>query len=231
GGRLLAFFRPFKNAGWALGRLRSGEGLGLERIPAVLRDLELPRYFLLGLKGFVAALAWIALPTALLAVGPRAPVVALLGGFLLALVVIPLPLLQARLAAEGRLAAGFDLPEAWRRYRRAPLSALVALVLTLALALPLYLLKIELIPRDARWLAAAIFLLTILPTKLIAGKAYARGSGEGRAFLPLRTFAACTGFAAAALYVLVLFGTRFIEWRGAVGLFEQHAFLVPVAFY
>jgi hypothetical protein len=197
----------------------------------VERARELPRYFLLGLKGFVAALAWLALPTALLAVGPRAPVVALLGGFLLAVFVIPLPLLQARLAAEGRLAAGFELREAWRRYRRAPLSALVALVLTLALAIPLYVLKIELIPRDARWLAAAVFLVTILPTKLIAGKAYARGAGEGRAFVGFRGFAALSGLAVAAVYVLVLFGTRFIEWRGAVGLFEQHAFLVPVAFY
>ncbi len=231
GGRFWTFLRPFKNASWALGRVRSGEGLGLERIPAALRDLELPRLFLLGLKGFFAALAWIAIPTALLAVGPRAPLVALLGGFLLAVFVIPLPLLQARLAAEGRLKAGFDLPEAWRRYRRAPFSALVALVLTLALALPLYLLKIELIPRDARWLAAAVFLLTILPTKLAAGKAYARGGREGRAFIGFRAFAALTGFAAASFYVLVLFGTRFIEWRGALGLFEQHAFLVPVAFY
>lgn len=231
GGRFFAFFRPFKNARWAVARLRAGEGLGVARVPALIRSFDLPHYFVLGFKGFAAALLWIALPTALLAVGARAPAVALLGGLLLTIFVIPLPLLQARLAAEGRFKAGFELREVWHRFRRAPLSALVALVLTLAFALPLYLLKIELIPRDARWLAAAVFLLTILPTKLIAGKAYARGAGEGRAFLPLRTFAALAGLAAAGFYALFLFGTRYVEWRGALGLFEQHAFLVPVAFY
>src|SRR5579885_1082938 len=83
GGRLRFFFRPFANLRWALARARSGEPLGAERLGPWLRSLELGRYFVLGLKGFVAALAWIALPTALLAVSWHAPPVALLGGFLL----------------------------------------------------------------------------------------------------------------------------------------------------
>ncbi len=43
--------------------------------------------------------------------------------------------------------------------------------------------------------------------------------------------AALLALAVAGAYVVVLFVTRLIEWRGAIGLFEQHAFLVPVAFY
>ncbi len=229
GGRLRWFFNPFANLRWALARVRSGEGL---RLPLdAIRGLRLPHYFVLGLKGFVAALAWIAVPTALLAAGPRHPVIAFFGGVLLAVFVIPLPLLQAHLAATGRLRAGFELGEVWRRYRRAPIASLMALVLTLVLAVPLYLLKLELIPRDALELAAGVFLLTILPTKLAAGKAYARGGREGRAFFPLRFVAALLALAVAGAYVVVLFVTRLIEWRGAIGLFEQHAFLVPVAFY
>ncbi|HZU97415.1 MAG TPA: hypothetical protein VFF73_12010 [Planctomycetota bacterium] len=231
GGRLRFFFRPIANVRWALARERSGEGLGLDRIGPAIRSLALPHYFTLGLKGFLAALLWIAIPTALLAVGPKAPPIALLGGVLLSIFVIPLPLLQANLAATGRFTAGLDVKEAWCRCRRAPLAALIALVAALALAIPLYLLKIELIPRDARSFLAAIFLLTILPTKLLAGKAWARGGREGKAFLPLRAFAALVALAPAGFYVLIVFLTRFIEWRGALGLFEQHAFLVPVAFY
>lgn len=231
GGRLTSFFRPLTNVRSAFTRLGSGEGISLAGAREAVSALRLPHYFALGAKGFFAALIWIALPTALLAVGPKAPPIALLGGFLLAVFVIPLPLLQANLAATGRFKAGFDLPEAWRRYRRAPIASLLALALTLALSVPLNVLKIELIPRDALVLAAGVFLLTILPTKLAAGKAWARGGREGRAFFPLRFVAALGALALAGAYVLVLFLTRFIEWQGAVSLFEQHAFLVPVAFY
>ncbi len=231
GGRLGMFLRPIKNLRASVARIASGEGLGTDRALRAVRSLELGHYFFLGLKGFAAALIWIAVPTLLLSLARRAPPLALLGGVLLALLVVPLPLLQARLAAENRFRAGFELGEVWRRYRRAPLASLAALVLTVGLAIPLYVLKIELIPRDARVLAAAVFLVTILPTKLAAGKAYARGGREGRAFFPFRFVAAVLGIAVAAAYVGVVFLTRFIEWRGASGLFEQHAFLVPVAFY
>ena len=103
--------------------------------------------------------------------------------------------------------------------------------MTLVLAVPLYAFKVELMPRDAQWLPAALFLVTILPTKLIAGKAYARGSGGSRAHVLLRLASALIALPLAAAYAGVLFLTPFFGWRGAAGLFEQHAFLVPVAFY
>jgi hypothetical protein len=233
GGRFGAFFRPLQNVRWAIGRVRQGGCLAAarDRLVTLVRDLELPRTFVLGLKGFLAAGLWLLIPTSLLALGQRIPPVGLLGGLLLALAVVPLPLLQARLAAEGRFAAGFELGAVWRRWRAAPLSAFLALLATLLLALPLYILKVELIPRDARSLAAAVFLLTILPTKLISGKAYARGAGEARASIFLRVPSALVALPAAGVYALFVFLARFIEWRGALALFEQHAFLVPVAFY
>lgn len=233
GGRVRHFFQPRAGLRALAAALRQGGAPGrawrLSR--QTVRGLRLGHYFRLGVTGFVAALAWLALPTFVLALGYKAPPLGLLGALLLALAVIPLPLLQARLAAEGRLSAGFELREAWRRYRAAPLSALVALFLTLALALPLYALKVELIPRDARWLPALVILLTVLPTKLAAGKAYARGSQGGRAHVVLRGTSALLALPIALAYVGVLFVTPFFGWEGAAGLFEQHAFLVPVAFY
>lgn len=233
GGRFGAFFRPFGNVVWAASRVRKGGCIEATRARAatLLRELRLPHFFALGLKGFLAAGLWLALPTALLALGPKVPPLGLLGGLLLALAVVPLPLLQAHLAAEGRFAAGFELGAVWRRWRAAPLSAFLALFVTLLLALPLYVLKVELIPRDARSLAAAVFLFTILPTKLLSGKAYARGAGEARASILLRIPSAIIAVPAAGVYVLFVFLARFIEWRGNAALFEQHAFLVPVAFY
>jgi hypothetical protein len=233
GGKLRWFFRPIENARWLLARVGEGgsTGAAFEAARAFVPTLRLGHYWKLGLKGFVAALAWILLPTALLAVGYKVPPLGLLGALALALAVIPLPLLQARLAAEGRLAAGFELREAWARYRAAPVSALVALFLTLALAVPLYAFKVERIPQDARWLPAVVMLLTVLPTKLAAGKAYARGSAGGRANILLRFASAAIALPLSLAYVGILFVTPFFGWRGAAGLFEQHAFLVPVAFY
>ena len=59
-------------------------------------------------------------------------------------------------------------------FRRAPLAFLIALVVTLLFALPLYLLKIEIIPREAAWLPSLVFVAFIFPARLLSGWAYAR---------------------------------------------------------
>jgi hypothetical protein len=115
--------------------------------------LRLPYYFWLGLRGFVGAVAWLILPVSLLAaasrLGEAGGLVGLIGGATLALVLIPLPFLQARFAAENRLGAMFELRRLRRAFGRAPFAFLIALAGTLLLALPLYLLKIEIVPREA----------------------------------------------------------------------------------
>ncbi|MBI3724885.1 DUF4013 domain-containing protein [bacterium] len=240
GGRFSFFFRPFSNLGWARARLR--EGISFEKIRSsvfgFVDSLDVPHHFGLGLRGFVAAVLWIAIPCLIMASGiPQPgrgqwrPGVVVLGGALLALALIPLPLLQARLAAEQRFRAGFELGAVWRRFRRAPITALLALLVTLALALPLYFFKVELIPRDALWLPAVLFVLAVLPGKLVAGKAYARGSREGRAFLPLRFVSSLLALPIAGAYVGLLVFYQFIDWSGSSGLLAQHAFPVPSAFY
>ena len=97
---------------------------------------------------------WLIVPVSLLAMASRlprgGPLVALVGGALLALVLVHLPFLQARFAAEHRWAAMFEVMSLRRSFARAPLAFFVALVMTLSLAVPLYLLKIEIVPREAR---------------------------------------------------------------------------------
>lgn len=233
GGRFVYFLRPIAGWAWALRAFARGPVVrpAWEATVASVRALRLPHYLGLGAQGLVAGAAWLALPTGLLALGGKAPLLALLGALLLVGVLPWLMAAQARLAAEGRFAAAFELRELRRRIARAPLVHAAALVVTLALALPLYLLKIEPVPRDALWLPAAFFLLAAVPGRLLAGWAYARGAREGRAHPVLRLLGAAVALPAGAAYVFTLFFSQFFSWYGATSLFAHHAFLLPVAFY
>ena len=188
-------------------------------------------YFWLGLRGFVGALLWLALPVFLLGMGHQAPIAGVVGAGLLALVVLYLPFLQARFARDGRLRAYRDLGTVRAEYRRAPVAFALALSLQLAAAVPLYLLKIEMIPRDLVFLEGLVFLLFIFPARLLGGWAYARGTRreEPRIWLS-RWFARFAVIPIVLTYVLVVFLSLHLGWKGITGLYEQHAFLLPVPF-
>ena len=98
-------------------------------------------------------------------------------------------------------------------------------------AIPLYLLKIEMIPREAAWLPSLVFVLFLAPARLLTGWAYAR---SGRRDRPSHWFFRILGrFAiipAAAFYVLIVFLAQYTSWGGVATLYEQHAFLLPVPF-
>ena len=128
-------------------------------------------------------------------------------------------------------ALGMDVETIRREIGRAPLSLLIALVLTLGLALPLYLFKIELLPRDTLWLPAMLFLVTLWPARVATGWALGRARREGRAGWPLRLLGTAIALPASGAYVFFVFFNQYFAWRGATHLFAHHAFLVPVAFY
>jgi hypothetical protein len=199
-------------------------------------SLRLPYYFWLGLRGFLGAMLWLALPVSLLAVASRLPsgagvIVGLLGAILLALVIVRLPLMQARFARENRFAALLEFREARRAFARAPIAYWIALVFTLALAVPLYLLKIEIIPREAAWLPSLLFVMSIFPARLLVGwacgRAYRRETSRHWVF---RWSSRLAMLPVAAVYVLIVYFTQYLSWYGVWSLYEQHAFLVPVPF-
>jgi hypothetical protein len=198
--------------------------------------LRLPYYFWLGARGFAGAVAWLVVPVSLLAVASRLPggagvLVGLVGGVLLALVLVHLPFLQAHFAAENRLAAMFEVRRMRRAFGRAPLAFLIALVFTLLLALPLYLLKIEIVPREAEWLPSVLFVVSIFPARLLSGWALARAA---RRYAPrlwvFRWASRLAMLPVVAFYVLLAFFTQYLSWYGVWSLYEQHAFLVPAPF-
>ncbi len=233
GGRLRHFLLPFGHPFWLIGRLRRG-GLYAESRDALwgfVSALRLPHYFRVGLVGYLGTLAWLVPPALLIAAGGKWPLVGILGALLLALVVPCLPFLQVRYALEGR-ASALVSPRAVRdRFRRAPWAFAFALMALLLASIPLYLLKIELIPRGAAWLPSLLFVAFLAPARLLVGWAYYR---SGRRERPRHWLVRIPGrlaiIPATLLYVLVVFLSQYTSWGGTASLFEQHAFLLPVPF-
>jgi hypothetical protein len=233
GGKLRHFLwpQPRRFLRWlkAPGKFAGLQGL----ITDYILDLRLPFYFWLGLRGFVGALAWLILPVGILLAATRAPLggsilLSLLGGFLLLLVAVHLPFLQAHFAQTDRFSALFELREVRRLFLRAPLAFWFALLITLLFAVPLYLLKIELTPRELAWLPSLLFVIFIFPARILTGWAMSRAlrHEQPRHWFP--RWLARLGIVPIALaYTLVVYFTPYLSWNGAMSLLEQHAFLVP----
>jgi hypothetical protein len=233
GGRPRHFLSPFLHPVWLIRQLMRG-GLYAElrdRLWNFVASLRLPYYFRLGLVGFLGTLAWLALPALLIAATARAPLLGVLGALILAVVVPFLPFLQVRYAVEGNISALFSRRAIRDRFRRAPWAFAFALFVLLAAAIPLYLLKIEMIPREAAWLPSLVFVIFLAPARLLTGWAYAR---SGRRDRPRHWIFRVLGRIAivptALLYVLVVFLAQYTSWGGVSSLYEQHAFLLPVPF-
>jgi len=233
GGRLRYFLwpAPVRFFRW----LRAPTGLSRrgDAIADYLVGLHLPRLFWIGLRGGVGALAWLIVPVGALCAAPRLPppaaaLISLVGVFLLLLTIIYLPFLQANFARTGRFRSLFEVREVRALFQRAPIAFWLALLITLLFALPLYLLKIELPPRDLAWLPSVIFVAFILPARLLTGWAVSRGlRREQPRHAVFRWMGRLAVIPVAVVYVLFVYLTQYVSWNGRISLLEQHAFLVP----
>ncbi len=199
-------------------------------------SLRLPHYFWLGLRGFAGAIAWLIVPSVMMMAGtsgggPGTVLIGYLGTLGLAFVLLYLPFLQTHFAAENRLAAMFELRTIRQQFRRAPLAWWLALTVTLAFALPLYLLKIEPPPRELWWTLTLFFIVFIYPAKLLIGWAVGRArKHEKPRFFLSRWLARILSIPVILFYLLILFFTQYTSFLGPASLLEQHAFLLPVPF-
>jgi predicted permease len=154
-----------------------------------------------------------------------------LGGLLLGVVVLYLPFLQTRFARNNRLRAFIQLGTIRRNFRYAPLAFAFALSIHLLFAIPLYVPKIELIPRDLMYLEGLFFLALIFPARVLDGWAYARSTQrEEPRFWLFRWVGRLSVLPVIVAYVLAVFFSQHLGWYGASSLFEQHAFLLPAPF-
>ncbi len=237
GGKLRYFVSPL-NVVWL--SLRIVRGGYYARCRDVVWDtvvgLRLPYYFWLGFRGFAVGALWIVLPVSMIALGrldsPAMKILGFIGGGTLIVILPYVPFLQMRMAELNRFAEGFNWLEVRRTFRKAPWMHAFAFFMTLLFAAPLYLLKIEAVPREAAWLPSLLFVAFIFPSKVLTGWALARAN---RRTEPRHLFFRWTGrmvfWPAATAYVVVVFFTQFTSWNGVWSLYEQHAFLVPVPLF
>jgi len=207
------------------------------RLWEFFRGLRLPYYFWMGLRGFLGALIWLLIPVTLMAFSSRIQppglggLCAFVGGVLLSIVLLYLPFLQARLPATNRFGSQFNLRLVRKQFRRAPIAYWFSPLMTLALAIPLYLLKAELIPREAAWLPSLFFVAFMFPARILVGWAVSRSERRDRNRLWLSRWGArLATLPVVLIYALLVYFTQFTSWYGAWSLYEQHAFLVPVPF-
>jgi hypothetical protein len=233
GGRLMHFLWPAPRR--FLKWLRAPEKFGnVQRVATdYVLGLRLPFYFWLGLRGFAGALLWLIVPVGLLLAATRLPpggaaLLSLPALALLLIAAIHLPFLQAHFAHSGRFSAMFEWREVRARFRRAPLAFWLALLVTLLFAIPLYLLKIELTPRELAWLPSLVFVAFIFPARLLTGWATSRAlRREQDRHWTVRWLGRLAIVPVAVAYSLVVYFTPYLSWNGARSLLEQHAFLVP----
>lgn len=236
GGSFLSFFRPIRNLRMLVGRMRKGEAWqkavdGMGRAIAVIAPLRL---LWLGMAGFAGAFIWLVLPTLMFSSvresqQPVIVLVTLLGAGLLAAVLSWVPFFQARFAAEGRLGVFRELAVIREMHARAPIVMLAAVVGSYALSLPLYLLKVAVLPGDALLLLTPLFVATIFPARILVGWAAGHASRRHkRAWWPLRLSLYAIMIAALAFYLILLFLMPAIDAGGRRVLFDHPALLLPV---
>jgi len=238
GGSLGCFLRPLKNVLWFVKQMRAGAywEQADRHLRSYLHTFRFKHHFLLGLKGFAGAFLWLAPPTLLFAAANSSEgvriIATIIGGLCLVVVFGWLPFLQAHVASENRWKAIGNRKVASRIWAHAPIAAFLAVLLTFALALPLYLLKVRLLPEDAMWVATLVYLVSIYPARIVTGWAYSRGMrpDKPRSRRWLRWSMKLLSFAAIIAFTFLLFFTQDISQHGKLALFEHHAFLLPVPF-
>ncbi|MEM7455554.1 MAG: hypothetical protein AAF456_14470 [Planctomycetota bacterium] len=205
--------------------------------------LRLRYYFELGFCGFTGTMIWLFVPTILLfastelqsATGPNSAPAILCGvlGLLMAVPVFSLlPFLQAHFATDGKFRRFFQPFQVIKNWGRAPILHLIALLVTLLFALPLFLLKIVEIPPETLWGLSIIFIVFSWPARIMVGWAYGRGAAREKSrYWFIRWPALMAAFPLSFIFVFVMFFSRYVTWNGAWSLIENHVFLLPAPYW
>ncbi len=188
----------------------------------------------LGFLGFVGGTLWLLPPVLLMFAAGHVSLqgvsflLSLTGGILLGWVALHLPFIQTRYAVTRRFRDFLDLRGTREAFRRAPLAFWVALAFILLFALPLYLLKIELAPREIAWIPNLVFVVSMFPARILVGWAMSRAFHRERVNHWIHRWMARFGLLpVAAIYVFFVWLAQYLSWNGGRSLFEQHAFLLP----
>ncbi|MAP73938.1 MAG: hypothetical protein CMJ55_06715, partial [Planctomycetaceae bacterium] len=135
-------------------------------------SLQLKALFTLGFRGFLGAALWLLLPILLCIGGTLFPaglrgISTLLGLPILAIVLIYLPILQTRFAVENDFNTFRDIKSVRAIFKRAPIALWISMLSVWAFALPVYLAKIQLTPREVFLLPTVIFVIFAWPSRML----------------------------------------------------------------
>ncbi len=223
-------YQPLRNLGWLVGRIADGTLPRLLYAQIVLagETFRLPGLFWLGGYCFATTWLWLAAPAWLLSHGTIEPWQAWMGGALLVVVACHLPIMQTRFSMQGSWIAMFDVAGAWRSFAAAPHRWLLAGTVFLLLALPLYALKGYRFSADLMWALSGIVVIVTFVTRLIAGWAQAGClANQRRSSRWLVSSCGALLLVTATAYTVLVYYLQYFDWHGAVGLWKQHAFLLP----
>jgi hypothetical protein len=211
-----------------------------DRLIAMIRSLDIPKLFWLGIRGAIGTLIWLSPTIAIIAAtrNGQTGVAGLVGGIAfvcLGIVLLYLPMLQANFAAENRMRAMFAVKKVRNDFCHAPWAWLGAMFLTLVLLpIPLYLLKIEPPPSELMWLPTWFFIALMLPARIASGLALRRARSKP---MPHGAWAAISRWTVRLLmppvvgvYLLFVYLSQYVSWDGLQTWVQQHAVLVPVPF-
>jgi hypothetical protein len=193
--------------------------------------------FVAGFQGFIGTFCWLIIPIGLCIGGMVLPrginiVCGTIGYIALAIIFLYLPMLQTRFAVEQRLAVFREIGVVRSMYQRAPLALWMSMVSVWLLALPVYLVKIELTPREVVMLPAVVFIIFAWPTRILLGWAYARAHRRETPRLRLSIWLGrLTLIPIVFAYGSIVLASRYTSWYGEWSLLEQHALLIPIPFF
>ncbi|MBL8811087.1 MAG: hypothetical protein JNM43_12995 [Planctomycetaceae bacterium] len=240
GGSFSSFFRPVRNLKWfwKATMTRPGRTELSAQIETMLDVMKPFHHFWLGLKAFLGAVLWLAIPSGMLVAvtnperdNPVLGVVSFLGVLLMIPVMAWLPLLQVHQAVEGRFVSVFSIRTARAIIARVPLRWMLATVVLYALTFPLYLAKIRLLPGDAMLLITPFFIVLTYPTRLLMAWVYHQGQQRpASAFFLWRWLIKLVMVPALGAYCFFLFLTPFVSELGRSAPLENQAFLGPVPY-
>lgn len=220
-------------------RIRHGElwSRARDQLWEFFASIPFKRLAYLGFWGFVGTSIWLCVPTCLLITtttypSPISGLIGVLGTWLATIVFTMLLPLQTQFAVELNFRQLFDVRATWLQVRRAPHWYLTALLLALILASPLFLAKVEEIPRELWWLLSFAYVLAGWLGRVAFGCSYAAASKRSVSpsrwwALPLMAVMVPISFA----FVLMMFFTRYVSWHGAWSMIENPVFLLPAPFW
>ena len=199
-----------------------------------VESLQLKALFSLGFRGFLGAALWLLLPILFCIGGTLFPVgirgiSTLLGLPMLAIVLIYLPILQTRFAVENDFSIFRDIQSVRATFKRAPIALWISMLSVWAFALPVYLAKIQLTPREVFLLPTVIFVIFAWPSRMLMGWAYGRAHQRKTYRNAISIWLSRLAIIPIVfIYAGVVFLSRYTSWYGDWSLFEQHALLIPM---